>query len=240
VAEAGESIAEPLENGLMTLSRVPPAKWLATLHLDIVKERNKAAEPPKPLPKAPFFLPTALDGMTPRFAAPLSAEPEAEAAEKEAEKSLSTQSALDQAVSFFDSKVLSGERSVSQGLKFQQLLRKKKFDEALDFLRAQTPSGVHLAIEEIGPLASGTVDELRACLKMFQHHMCKAHLADELQVYLSIFLQAHGDELIEDEEGKDLCREVGLQVEKQWTDLSRRCQKVRCFLGLLTHTQSQW
>ena len=55
---------------------------LATLHLDLVKERNKLKEPPKPLPNAPFFLPTAHEGVTPRFAAPLGDE-ENEAPEPE-------------------------------------------------------------------------------------------------------------------------------------------------------------
>lgn len=70
----GQSSTTPLDTSLLTLSDVPPAKVLATLHLDLVKERNKLKEPPKPLPNAPFFLPTAHEGVTPRFAAPLGEE----------------------------------------------------------------------------------------------------------------------------------------------------------------------
>ena len=70
----GQSSTTPLDISLLTLSDVPPAKVLATLHLDLVKERNKLKEPPKPLPNAPFFLPTAHEGVTPRFAAPLGEE----------------------------------------------------------------------------------------------------------------------------------------------------------------------
>ncbi|CAE7892639.1 WDR36 [Symbiodinium microadriaticum] len=84
---------------------------------------------------------------------------------------------------------------LSEGLPFQRLLRKRLFDKALQHLKAQTPSGVHLAIEELGPLANGDVDELRAGLEFFQHHMSKSHFADEVQAYLSLFLSAHGEEI---------------------------------------------
>ena len=73
ITPLGQSSTTPLDISLLTLSDVPPAKVLATLHLDLVKERNKLKEPPKPLPNAPFFLPTA-EGVTPRFAAPLGEE----------------------------------------------------------------------------------------------------------------------------------------------------------------------
>ena len=32
---------------------------------------------------------------------------------------------------------------------------KQRYDKALEFLKSQTPSGVHLALEQIGPMASG-------------------------------------------------------------------------------------
>lgn len=40
------------------------------------------------------------------------------------------------------------------------MLRKKHYDKALEFLKSQTPSGVHLALEQIGPMASGDDEEL--------------------------------------------------------------------------------
>ena len=46
------------------------------------------------------------------------------------------------------------------GLPFQTMLRKKRYDKALEFLKSQTPSGVHLALEQIGPMASGDQLEL--------------------------------------------------------------------------------
>ncbi len=41
------------------------------------------------------------------------------------------------------------------------MLRKKLYDKALEFLKSQTPSGVHLALEQVGPMASGDEEELK-------------------------------------------------------------------------------
>ena len=48
-----------------------------------------------------------------------------------------------------------------KGLPFQSMLRKKLYDKALEFLKSQTPSGVHLALEQVGPMASGDEEELK-------------------------------------------------------------------------------
>jgi U3 small nucleolar RNA-associated protein 21 len=44
------------EDGLLTMSGLPPAHWKNLFHLDLVKQRNKPREPPKKPPSAPFFL----------------------------------------------------------------------------------------------------------------------------------------------------------------------------------------
>merc|ERR1711972_1312700 len=126
-------------------------------------------------------------------------------------------------------RILQGERSTSKVAKFQRLLSKSKFDDALTFLREQTPSGVHLAFEELG-----------TCLAFFEWHLAKAHLADELQAYLSLFLQAHGEDLAGDSDLRARCSQLCQALEGRWSALNRQCQKVRCFLGMLSHTQSQW
>lgn len=59
-----------------------------------------------------------------------------------------------------------------KGLPFQSMLRKKLYDKALEFLKSQTPSGVHLALEQVGPMASGDEEEL----KEGQGHSWKRHL----------------------------------------------------------------
>jgi U3 small nucleolar RNA-associated protein 21 len=48
--------AKAREDGLITLSGLPPAHWKNLFHLELVKQRNKPKEPPKKPPSAPFFL----------------------------------------------------------------------------------------------------------------------------------------------------------------------------------------
>mmetsp|Transcript_2329 Transcript_2329/g.6663 ORF Transcript_2329/g.6663 Transcript_2329/m.6663 type:complete len:1234 (-) Transcript_2329:5398-9099(-) len=44
------------EEGLITMSGLPPAHWKNLFNLELVKQRNKPKEPPKKPPSAPFFL----------------------------------------------------------------------------------------------------------------------------------------------------------------------------------------
>ena len=46
----------PKDDGLITLSGLPPAHWKNLFHLELVKERNKPKEAPKKPKEAPFFL----------------------------------------------------------------------------------------------------------------------------------------------------------------------------------------
>ncbi|KAG7350263.1 WD40 repeat-containing protein [Nitzschia inconspicua] len=53
-AKSGAATAK--QEGLATLSGLPPAHWKNLFHLELVKQRNKPKEPPKKPPTAPFFL----------------------------------------------------------------------------------------------------------------------------------------------------------------------------------------
>ena len=48
--------AIPKEEGLITMSDLPPAHWKNLFHLELVKQRNKPKEAPKKPESAPFFL----------------------------------------------------------------------------------------------------------------------------------------------------------------------------------------
>eukprot|EP01041_Mallomonas_annulata_P005529 gene5529-11138_t len=56
----------------ITMSNVPKAYWITLFHLEEIKARNKAKEPPKAPAQAPFFLPTVVrgGGATPSFPTP--------------------------------------------------------------------------------------------------------------------------------------------------------------------------
>lgn len=52
----GDDLPIAKEEGLITLSGLPPAHWKNLFHLELVKERNKPTEAPQKPPQAPFFL----------------------------------------------------------------------------------------------------------------------------------------------------------------------------------------
>lgn len=52
-----DSVVEPKEEGLITMSGLPPAHWKNLFHLELVRERNKPKENEvQKAPEAPFFL----------------------------------------------------------------------------------------------------------------------------------------------------------------------------------------
>jgi U3 small nucleolar RNA-associated protein 21 len=57
---------EQLDEGLLTLSLMPRARWQTLLNLETIRLRNKPKEPPKAPEAAPFFLPT-VQGLNPTF-----------------------------------------------------------------------------------------------------------------------------------------------------------------------------
>lgn len=54
--EVSASPVTAKEDGLITMSGLPPAHWKNLFHLELVKQRNKPKEAPKKPPSAPFFL----------------------------------------------------------------------------------------------------------------------------------------------------------------------------------------
>ena len=54
----GDQTADDLNESMQSLSLMPKSRWLALLHLDEIRMRNKPIEPPKAPEKAPFFLPS--------------------------------------------------------------------------------------------------------------------------------------------------------------------------------------
>ena len=55
-----------LDGDLVTLTLLPRTRWQTLLNLEVITQRNKPKEPPKPPEKAPFFLPS-VAGVEHRF-----------------------------------------------------------------------------------------------------------------------------------------------------------------------------
>jgi U3 small nucleolar RNA-associated protein 21 len=211
------SSTEPLETGALTLSSMPETQWKNILHLDVIKERNKPIAAKSTRRKAPFFLPSATD-MNAVQKSRFVAEPEPK------------------------SQIISLTEKPNGGDLchiFVDLLRSQQWDKALEHLMKQTASGTHLCWSEIGLLAGGDDEDLTFALHFFKHHMDKNHHADLVQTYLSLFLSFHGDVLREgvgDQEVDELLK----KQRETWNKADLQCQKILCFLKMLTQTLAQW
>ncbi len=93
-----------LDGELVTLTLLPRSRWQTLLNLEVIQQRNKPKEPPKPLEKAPFFLPT-LPGVETRFAP----------AEKQTQETKNPTRRLDKAAanaeSVFHKRLMEGDRN---------------------------------------------------------------------------------------------------------------------------------
>lgn len=243
--EEYQSKVEPLEERALTLSSVPVNKLLHILHRDLIKERNKPLEPPKKQKRAPFFLPTSYESTKDGVQAVLKP---LDDAEKEDSEAAGTGLAAGL------SRVLSkGRKEMAGGIDFasplQRLLRapagnekqkEKTHEKILALLRNEEAGGVHMALNELGPLAGGTNEELVAMLEFFERHVKDAHHADLVQTYLTLFLQFHGDILVSDPDLRKRCNQLSDLQEQRWETLDSELRRISCFLKTLTQTQSQW
>jgi len=205
------SCSEPLE-GALTLSSMPETQWKNILHLDTIKERNKPIAAKATRKHAPFFLPTAV-------------------AQDNVQKSTFVALPEDDE----ESRILHFSKSTE--LPFVQLLRDEKYDEALGYVMKQTASGAHLCWSEIGQLAGGDDEDLNFAVEFFHHHLDKNHHADLMQTYLNLFLKFHADIL---RQGGCKVDELLAKQKSAWNGIDLQCQKISCFLKMLTQTQAQW
>lgn len=121
----------------------------------------------------------------------------------------------------------------------QKLLKRGDFDAALQCLMRQTSSGVHLMLNEIGPLAGGEEAELVALLKCFEWHVERKHHADVVMTYLALALQIHSDMFQGDGEIAEELRAISARltatIQSSWGRLDDQCHKLSCYLKVFTN-----
>ncbi|KIW08096.1 uncharacterized protein PV09_01034 [Verruconis gallopava] len=189
VEEEGAVVVAPdldqLSSDLLTLSLVPKAKWQTLLHLDTIRSRNKPKEAPKPPEKAPFFLPS-LDKSKPED---LSSAPSAPAEAEVAQKAASRISTL---------------ASAQQTSTFTSLLRNSP-SQVITHLSTLSPSAADLAIRTLDP--SPPYTELTTFVEVITQRLREKRDYELMQTYMSVFLQCHGNVVLESEELRVALRE---------------------------------
>jgi U3 small nucleolar RNA-associated protein 21 len=200
-AEYGGSTAsvEQISDNLLTLSLVPRNQWQTLLHLDLVRQRNKPKEPPKPPEKAPFFLP-------PLQPHDQSGSRQADASEEAQTSTLTTMS---------QSRVLALAKSATTT--FTNLLHaaisSSDYGPFISHLKELTPSTADLEIRSLNPRRPHT--ELIGFIRALTYRLQSKLDYELVQVWMSVFLRAHADVVVSDESLMKAVREWRGEQEKE-------------------------
>ncbi|KYF46612.1 WD domain, G-beta repeat-containing protein [Toxoplasma gondii TgCatPRC2] len=245
----------PLFSGAFTLSSVPPAKLQAIVSIEEIKEKCKPVEPVAAPVSAPFFLPTRYEGTQAKFA------PAEESASSDGEAT----GLGEDAVAFFSGKKgTQGEDEKKPRQKIfdngrldvrselQKLLavseaespkaKEERYLQILKYLKSLSPSGVSLAVHQIGMLAGGSDQEIEEMVRVFHYHVKRRHEADLVQSLLNVFLKAHGDVLLSaapDSALAALVADLERLLRGDWQTLEEQFALLQCHLKFLTHLQME-
>lgn len=186
----------------MTLSLVPKSRWQNLLHLDLIRQRNKPKEPPKPPEKAPFFLPSlqgAPTGSAHNATNGLSA---AAAPSAPAESSR-----ISKLTSLAPSDDLTASLLTSHA--------GKTYAPFLAALAALSPSAADLFIRALSPAPPYT--ELVAFVAALAARLRERRDYELVQAWMAVFVRLHGEVVAEPgaEELRAALRALGAQVRRE-------------------------
>ncbi|KAF4672547.1 WD repeat-containing protein 36 [Perkinsus chesapeaki] len=209
----------PQSRGAITLSNVPRTSWQYALRLDEIKERNKPVAAPKKPESAPFFLPTVYDGSKPLFAPLQASKGEGDEKEEPEKKRMKFDDSVD-----FDSTLDS---------EFERDIAARDWEAAMEYLKKQTASGLHLCISEIRD------DNLRYAVEYFEAMASTGKDYDLVQVQLSLFLKFHAETLLEstDEELRNAVKQLSNRLTSNFKGFDKDCSRLECLVRLLSGTQ---
>ncbi len=190
---------DQLSDGLLTLSLVPRARWQTLLHLDLIRERNKPKEPPKPPEKAPFFLP--------------SLQQNGNSALKPATVAGTDSSAL---VPSNPSRVLRLSQATASS-DFTTILHtaitSSDFPPFIDHLKLLPPATADLEIRSLNPRQPYT--ELEGFVRALTDRLRARRDYELVQAWMAVFLRVHGDVVVQDERLVAVLREWRGAQEKE-------------------------
>ncbi|CAL1705181.1 unnamed protein product [Somion occarium] len=164
-----------LDDDLVTLTLLPRARWQTLLNLEVIQQRNKPKEPPKPPEQAPFFLPT-LPGVETRFAIDQSKPEESKKETKRLQKTAASSESV-----FYKKLVAEDPDGI--------------YEDFYNYLKAISPAAVDLEIRSLASL-----DSMRRFLTSLIQRLRSHRDFEAVQAFQAVFLRIHGDVLIANEE----------------------------------------
>lgn len=207
-AENEKSEAQALGPDLATFSGKPSTHWTVLANLSAIKERNKPIAPPKKPEKAPFFLPT-VKGLEMKF--------DLEGSKtKKGGTSKGVNAGEDE--SFGDGELGNSELG--------KLLCRGEFEKATTLLYSLQPPGVDLELRTIEGHKA-----LHAGVQYFLGQLEQCHEFELTQAHLNVFLGAHGMEIANMKDSKELFAKLAEAQDKSWVNLRQRFDAVISLSG---------
>lgn len=188
-----------LSDNLVTMSQLAAARWQNLLDLDLVKKRNRPKAPPTVPKQAPFFLPT-VAGLDLKF--------DMTAAEQEA---AAAKTKLLIPANF--------QNLTAFGKLLDDSSNNDCFKLCIEHLMSLGPSMVDF---EIRSLQADDVIGVRLMVQFMRMiiGMLETNLNFELaQIYLGVFLKAHGHSVVEQAKLRDLLPAVEQAQQRSWETL---------------------
>lgn len=220
-SEADDTVVAPsldqLSADMMTLSLVPKSRWQTLLHLDLIKKRNKPTEAPKAPEKAPFFLPSTLNGnKAPDKSAVVSA--------KESDESKSRITKLDWSRSeeLFTAKLRDG--AVNGNCEYTRHPETCILDtdcipdgDFIEYLKSLSPSTADLELRSlsIGDTGDNESNELMHFIRALTSRLMARRDYELTQAWMTVFLRLHFDLIMENAALLAVLREWKSHQEKE-------------------------
>ncbi|KAJ9649515.1 rRNA-processing protein utp21 [Coniosporium tulheliwenetii] len=204
--EADETTAptvDQLSEAITTLSLVPRPRWQTLLNLDLIRERNKPKEPPKPPEKAPFFLPSLQNGASGTSATSSAALTIPNNGIPNASSSLSRVSKTALSRTSTADPFTAHLYAASQTLNYESLIT---------HLKTLSPAAADLAIRSLDPAPPYT--ELKTFVAALTDRLRRRRDYELVQAWMAVFLRLHGDVVGADEGLVGAVRE--------WRDVERQ------------------
>ncbi|KAH8827004.1 Utp21 specific WD40 associated putative domain-containing protein [Flagelloscypha sp. PMI_526] len=203
-----------LEGDLITLTLLPRARWQTLLHLEVIAQRNKPKEPPKPPEKAPFFLPT-LPGVEQRFIS--------EDKEKKDDEPKKTRR-LDKIAAETESVFLEKLLTESANGDYETLFVHAK---------ALSPAALELEVQSLV-----TLEHMASFINALTQRLRSRKDFEAVQTLQTLFLRTHADEIIENEELHDSIRMLKEVHEKESRRILELLASSLGTLGFVRQTMS--
>lgn len=210
-------LIDQLSEDLLTLSLVPKPQWQTLLHLDVIRQRNKPKESPKPPEKAPFFLPS----MTATSKSEQQSQPLVALFDKQEEP---------QAPVSRISKI--PNPSTAHTSTFTSLLRSTNKERIVAHLASLPPSSADLAIRTLD--MSPPYSELVTFINALTARLKQKRDYELVETWVSVFLRCHGDVLVESVEVREALeqwRAESTRESKRVDDILGFCRGVGNWIG---------